>query len=77
MLKGFRNNQMIANPGKLEYILFGKQKHLKIEIERFQLESAKSVKPLGIAIYQNVILQTHASSICKTAKAKVKSLSRI
>ena len=63
---------MIANPGKLEYILFGKQKHLKIEIERFQLESAKSVKPLGIAIYQNVILQMHRA-FARRLKQKLKA----
>ena len=34
---------MMPNPGKFQYMLLGKHKALKIEIEGFQLESAKSV----------------------------------
>ena len=41
---------MMANPGKFQYMLLGKHNHLKIEIEGFQVESAKSVNLLGITI---------------------------
>ena len=58
-------------------MLLGKDKPLKIEIETFQLESAKSVNLLGITIDHNLTFDTHASNICKTASANVKSLSRI
>ena len=68
---------MMANPGKFQYMLLGKHKPLKIEIEGFQLESAKSVNLLGITIDHNLTFDTHVSNICKTANAKVKSLSRI
>ena len=44
MLKWFRNNQMMANPWKFQNMLLGKHTPLKIEIEGFQLELAKSVK---------------------------------
>ena len=77
VLKWFRNNQMMANPGKFQYMLLGKHKPLKIEIEGFQLESAKSVNLLGITIDHNLTFDTHISNICKTASAKIKSLSRI
>ena len=70
MLKWFRNNQMMANPGKFQYMLLGKHKPLKIEIEGFQLESAKSVNLLGITIGYNLTFDTHDSNISKTAKAK-------
>ena len=58
-------------------MLLGKQKPLKIEIEGFQLESAKSVNVLGIAIDHNLTFDTHISNICRTASANVKSLGRI
>ena len=47
MLKGFGNNQMMANSWKSHYMLLGKHKPLKIETDGFNLESAKSVKLLG------------------------------
>ena len=75
MLKWFRNNQMMENPRKFQYMLLRKQKSSKIEIEEFQLESAKSVNLLGITIDYNLTFDTHVSNICKTASAKVKSLS--
>ena len=75
MLKLFRNNQLMENPGKFQYMLLRKQKPPKIEIEEFQLESAKSVNLLGITIDYNLTFDTHVSNICKTASAKVKSLS--
>ena len=68
---------MKTNPGKFQYILVGKHKPLIIRIEGFQLESAKSVNLLGITIDHNLTFDTHASNICKTASANVKSLSRI
>ena len=67
----------MTNPGKFQYILLGKHKPLKIETERFQLESAKSVNPLRITIDHNLTFDTHLSNICKTASVKVKSLSRV
>ena len=65
----------MENPGKFQYMLLRKQKPPKIEIEEFQLESAKSVNLLGITIDYNLTFDTHVSNICKTASAKVKSLS--
>ena len=66
---------MMENPGKFQYMSLRKQKPPKIEIEEFQLESAKSVNLLGITIDYNLTFDTHVSNICKTASAKVKSLS--
>ena len=77
VFKWFGNNQMMANPGKLQFMLFGTRKPSKIEIEEFQLQSAKSVSLLGITTYHNLTFHTHISNICKTAEAEVKSISRI
>ena len=68
---------MMANHGKFQYMLLGKHNLLKIETERFQLESAKSVNLSGITTDHNLTFDTHISNICKTASAKVKSLNRI
>ena len=65
----------MENPGKFQYMLLRKQKPPKIEIEEFQLESAKSVNLLGITTDYNLTFDTHVSNICKTASAEVKSLS--
>ena len=67
----------MANTGKFQYVLLGKNKPLKTEIERFQVESVKSVNLLGTTIDHNLTFDTHVSNICKTTLAKVKSLSRI
>ena len=72
--KWFRINQMVANLGKFQYMLLGKHKLLKTEIEGFQLESAKSDNLLGITIDHNLTFDTHVSNICKTASER---LSRI
>ena len=48
VLKWFRNNQMMASPGKFQYMLLGKHKPIKTEIEVFQLKPDQSVKLLGI-----------------------------
>ena len=53
----------MANPGKFQYMLLGKHKPLKLEIEGFQLESAKSVNLLGITIDHNLTFDTHVLNI--------------
>ena len=68
---------MVTNPGKFQYMMLGKHKSLKIEIEGFQAEWAKSVNLLGITIDHNLTFDTHVWSICKTTSVKVKGLSRI
>ena len=76
VLKWFRKNQIMANPEKFQFMLLGKHKSLKIEIEGFQLESTKSNNLLGITIDYNLTFDTHVSNICKTA-GRIRRLSRI
>ena len=62
---------------KFQYMFLGKHKPLKIEIEEFQPESAKSVNLFGITICHNLTFDTYVSNICKTTSAKIKHLIRI
>ena len=57
--------------------MLGKHKPSKIESEGIKLESVKSVELLGITIDYNLTFDTHIPNICRTASAKIKSLSRI
>ena len=77
MLEWFGNNQMMANLGRFQYMSHGKRKFLKIEIKKLNLESANSVKFLGLIIDHNIAFDTHVSSICRTASTGNKNLSRI
>ena len=77
MLDWFGKSRMMVNAGKLLYMFFGKHKPLKIEIEGLKQKSAKSVKLVGLIIDFNLTFDTHISNFCKTASAKMKSLSRI
>ena len=54
MLEWFGSNQMMANSERFQCMLLGMHKPLKIEIERYKLESAKSVKRLGLTIDTHV-----------------------
>ena len=49
----------MANLMNFQYMLHGKHKPLKIGIEGFQLESAKSVNLLGITIDHNLTFDTY------------------
>ena len=54
---------MMTNPGKSQYMLLGKHKSLKIEIERFKLKSAKLVKILGLTMDDNLKFDKHVTNI--------------
>ena len=53
----------MVNSEKFQYMLLGKHKALKVEIEGFQLESHAWVNLLGITIDDNVTFDTHVSNI--------------
>ena len=65
ILESFGTNQMMANPGKFQYLLLGKNKPLKMEIEEIKLESAKLVKLLGLKINHNLTFDTHIYGQCE------------
>ena len=77
VLNWFEANQMMANPGKFQFMLLGNKQSMNLEISEVKLKPAKSVKLLGLDIDHKLKFDSHISTICKIASAKIKSLSRI
>ena len=66
--------QILCNIYLKSYIIPWEKLLKKTEIEGFKLESADSVILLGLTIRHNLTSDTHIPNICKTARAKNKSL---
>ena len=77
VLSWFKENQMMANPGKFQFMLLGKHHPSQINIEDKILQPSNSVKLLGLTIDKNLKFDEHCESICKTANAKIKCLRRL
>ena len=77
-LKWFQDNQMMANPGKLQFTILSKKTINKsIVIDNKTIESLKSVKLLGSTIDNKLNFGIHINNVCKVASAKIKGLGRI
>ena len=77
-LTWFKDNQMMANPGKFQFMILNKNTINKsIVINNKTIESSKSVKLLGLTIDNKLNFGIHINNICKVASAKIKSLGRI
>ena len=77
-LKWFKYNQMMANPGKFQFMILSKNTINKsITISNKTIESSKSVKLLGLIIDNKLNFGTHINNICKVASAKIKGLGGI
>ena len=76
--KWFKDNQMMANPGKFQFMILSKNTINKsIVIGNKTIESSKSVKLLGLTIDNKSNFGIHINNICKVASAKIKGLGRI
>ena len=77
-LKLFKGNQMMANPGKFQFMILIKNTINKsIVIDNKTIESSKSVKLLGLTIDNKLNFGIHIDNKCKVASAKMKGLGRI
>ena len=77
-LKWFKDNQMLANPGKFQFMILSKNKtDQSIVIDNKTIESSKSAKLLELTIDKKLNFGIHINNICKVAIAKIKSLGRI
>ena len=77
-LKWFKDNQMLANPGKFQFMILSKNAINKsIVLNSKTIESSKSVKLLGLTIDNKLNFGIHINNICKVASSKIKGLGRI
>ena len=78
VLKWFKDNQMMANPGNFQFMILSKNTANKsIVINNKTIESSKSVKLLGLTIDNKLNFGIHINNICKVASAKIKGLGSI
>ena len=77
-LKWFKDNQMMDNPGKFQFMIESKNTINKsIVINNKTIESWKSVKLLGLTIDNKLNFGIHINNIYKVASAKIKGLRRV
>ena len=74
-LKWLKDNEMMANPEKFQYMILSKNTINKsIAINNKTNESSKSLKLLGLTIDNKLNYGIHINNICKVASAKIKCL---
>ena len=77
-LKWFKDNQMMANPGKFKFMILSRNTINKsIAKDNKAIESSKSVKLLRLTIDNKLDFGIHINNICKVASVKIKGLGRI
>ena len=77
-LKWFKDNQMMANPGKFQFMILSKNTINKsLATDNKVIESSKSVKLLRLTIHNKLDFGIHINNICKVASAKIKGLRMI
>ena len=74
-LKWFKDNQIMANPGKFEFmILIENTINKSIVINNKTIELSKAVELLGLTIDNKLNFGIHINNICKVASAEIKRL---
>ena len=74
-LKWLKDNEMMANPEKFQYMILSKNTINKsIAINNKTNESSKSLKLLGLTIDNKLNYGIHINNVCKVASAKTKCL---
>ena len=79
-LKWFKDNQMMANPEKFQFMVPSKNTiniNKSIVIDNKTIESSKLVKLLELTIGNKLNFGIYINNICKVASTKIKGLGRI
>ena len=70
-LTWFKYNQMMANPGKFQFMILSKTEiYQSIDILNKNIASSTSVKLLGLTIGNKLNFDCHINDLCKVASAK-------
>ena len=79
LLKWFRINSLHTNPGKFQFMIFGKKKRnsVKLIINITEIEESRKIVLLGIAIDNLLFFNEHIDNLCLTANCKLHALRRI
>ena len=72
-----KDNQMMANPGKFQFMILSKNTIDHSIVKKNKTMPSKSVKLLGLNIDNKLNFGIHINNICKVASAKIKGLGRI
>ena len=77
-LNWFKDNQMMANPGKFQFTILSKNTiNQSTVINNKTIESSKSAKLLGLTIDNKLNFGIHTNNICNMVSAKIKGVGRI
>ena len=76
LFQWFRNNHMKANADKRHLLVTGNYE-VSANINKFEIESSKKEKLLGISIDTTLSFEHHITSLCKKASQKLHALARI
>ena len=78
ILNWLKNNSMVANPKKFQFIVLGYNgKKLSLSVDNQIILSSDTVKLLGIIIDKDLTFNQHIDNLCIKANNKVNALSRI
>ena len=77
----FKNNNMIANPGRFQAIIMNKTRENqitpKLKIYNKEIETTKSVSLLGIEIDNQLSFNLHISKLCSKAVMQLNAMCRL
>ena len=75
LFQWFTNNNMKANADKCQLLVTGNYE-VSANINKFEIESSKKAKLLGISIDTRFSFEHHITSLCKKATQKLHALAR-
>ena len=76
----FKENKMIVNAGKFQAMNLNEKESeakYKLTIDNNDIESTKSVKPLGVTIDDRLRFDQHISNLCSKAAMQLNALGRL
>ena len=78
-LDWFKHNKMVANPKKFQVIFLGlkQPQEFFLEIENKSIDVTRSVKLLGINVYDELKFDKHVKTMCQNVSRKISAFPRV